>query len=316
VDPVSHALFGRALNCLDRHKRFGKGAGAAFVLGSLAPDIDGALVAKGWDVYLSIHPSGTHTLLAAPVLAAATAALVRVFARQSSYRRLCLAAFIGVVIGHLLFDLVSGSDMRLLAPIDTRAFGPHLLTMADVSAIAILVGGTMLSFWRRRAGGIAIVLGLAALLAGKAVSLQRAWQVYRTHAADADRVASPEAFSGSLVAWRFYDRAGDVARVWTVDGWQRSAAIDFARPVNAGVDPALVAISKRSPAVERFLGFSELPLVRLDTNGGRPIVVWSDLKYCERERCVMSFGAVIDRDGNPAADVVQIGGYIRTRALR
>jgi hypothetical protein len=56
--------------------------------------------------------------------------------------------------------------------------------------------------------------------------------------------------------------------------------------------------------------------VRLDTNGGRPIVVWSDLKYCERERCVMSFGAVIDRDGNPAADVVQIGGYIRTRVLR
>ena len=84
MDPVSHALFGRALNCLDSRRRLGRGAAAACVLGSLAPDIDVGLVTRGWDIYLQYHAIGTHTIAAAPLLAAATAALVRVCVRGLS----------------------------------------------------------------------------------------------------------------------------------------------------------------------------------------------------------------------------------------
>src|SRR5689334_22671531 len=98
MDPVSHALLGRSLNCLDSRQRFGPGAAAAFVLGSLAPDLDIGLVTRGWDVYLHYHTMGTHTVAAAPLLAAATAAVVRASVRGSLFVRLFVAALVGVIV--------------------------------------------------------------------------------------------------------------------------------------------------------------------------------------------------------------------------
>jgi membrane-bound metal-dependent hydrolase YbcI (DUF457 family) len=313
LDPISHALLGRSLNCLDSGGRLGRGATAACVLGSLAPDIDIGLVTRGWDIYLQYHAIGTHTIAAAPLLAAATAALVRVCVRGSVYARLFVAALIGVIGGHVLFDLVSGSDMRLLAPLSFRVFGPHLLTMADVAAIVVLLAGTLLSVWRRTAGGVVVVAGLAALLVVKIVSLQAAWRIYERAAPPVEAVARPEAINGSLVRWRYYDRTGDVARAWLVDAWRRQASVAFTRTLRADPD---VEPTRNVPAVRRFFGFAEIPFARVDRLNGERRVLWSDLKYCDAERCVMSFGAVLDERGTPSCELIQVGGYLKTRPLQ
>jgi len=312
LDPISHALLGRSLNGLDSRRRLGRGAAAACVLGSLAPDIDIGLVTRGWDVYLQYHAIGTHTIAAAPLLAGATAALVRMCVRGSEYTRLFVAALIGVVAGHLLFDLVSGSDMRLLAPLSFRVFGPHLLTMADVAAIAVLLAGTLVSLWRRTPGAVLVVAGLAALLVVKTVSLQVASRTYERTATPADAVARPEAINGSLVRWRYYDRAGAIARAWIVDAWRRQASIAFTRDVSADSD---VEPTRNVPAVRRFFGFAEIPFARVDRLNGERRVLWSDLKYCDTGSCMMSFGAVLDERGTPLCELIQIGGYLRTRLL-
>jgi hypothetical protein len=312
LDPVSHALLGRALNCLDSRRRFGPGAATACVLGSLAPDIDIVLVTRGWDVYLHYHAIGTHTIAAAPLLAAATAALVRGCVRGSRYASLFVAALVGVIVGHVLFDLVSGSNMRLFAPLSFRVFGPHLLTMADAAAIAVLLVGTLMSVWRRTAGGVLVVVGLVALLVVKAASLQVASRLFERAAAPFDTVGRPEAMNGSLVRWRYYDRAGEVVRAWTVDSWRRQASIAFTRQVSA--DPDL-ALAGNVGAIRRFFGFAEVPFGRVDRMDGERRILWSDLRDCDAERCGMSFGAVLDERGTPLSELIQIGGYLRRRPL-
>lgn len=312
LDPISHALLGRSLNCLDTRARLGRGAAAAFVLGALAPDIDGALVVGGWDVYLYYHPFATHALIASPLLAAAAAGLVRLLLRGSHYGRLFVAALIGLVVGHVLFDLVSGSAIQLFAPLSARAFGPHLLAMADASAIAVLVAGTALSLWRRAAGGILVAAGLGLLLVAKAASLHVARSVYDSAAADVAPTGRPEPVGGSLARWRFFDRSNGTARVWSVDAWQRRAAIEFVRDVR---QDAIVERTKSLPAVRRFLTFAELPFARIEQIGAERRALWSDLKYCEKDRCDLSFGAVVDEQGMPLREIIQVGSFIRTRSL-
>ena len=310
MDPISHALLGRSLNCLDSRRRLGRGAAAAFVLGSLAPDIDIVLVVRGWDIYLQSHALGTHTVAAAPLLAAATAALVRRCVRGSRYPRLFVAALIGVIAGHVLFDLVSGSNMRLLAPLSYRVYAPHLLAMADVTAMAVLLAGTLLSLWRRTAGGVVVVAGLAALLVVKTVSWQVASRTYERAALQVAAVARPEAINGSLVRWWYYDRAGDVARAWIVDAWRQQASIAFTRAALSDPD---IESTRRVPAVQRFFGLAEVPFARVELLNGERRVLWSDLKYCDADRCAMSFGAAMDERGSPQRELIQIGTYLMTR---
>jgi len=312
LDPISHALLGRSLNCLVSRRRLGRGAAAACVLGSLAPDIDIVLATRGWDVYLQYHAVGTHTIAAAPLLAAATAGLVRICVRGSRYPQLFAAALIGIIAGHILFDLVSGSDMRLLAPFSFHVFAPHLLTMADLTAIAVVSTGTLLSVWRRTAGGVLVVAGLAALLAVKSVSLQIATRTYAQAALPVGAVDVPEAINGSLARWRFYDRAGGTGRAWIVDAWRRQASIAFTRDVSA--EPRFES-TRNLPAVRRLFRFAGIPFARADRVNGERRVLWSDLKSCSLESCVMSFGAVLDERGRPLCELIQIGNYVKTRPL-
>jgi LexA-binding, inner membrane-associated putative hydrolase len=318
VDPVSHALFARGLNCLDSERRLGRGAVAAFVLGALAPDIDSVLVTRGFDVYLHYHATGTHALLAAPVLAAATAALVRPLVRASRFPRLFTAALIGVVIGHLFFDLVSGSDMRLLAPLSRRSFGPHLLTMADLSAIVVLLAGTLVSWkWRRR-GGLLMVAGLAVLLIAKVATRERARTLYEASSSRTPGAVVvdgvPDAVNGSMFRWRFYDRTPDEARAWVVDAWRGTAAIDFVRSAER-ID-SMSAATLNLSVVRRVLGFAEVPFAWEERAGGERRLLWSDLKYCDPRRCDLSFGAILDEQGAPIRELIQVGTFQQVRDIR
>ena len=141
MDPVSHCLLGRTFSCLDAGRRLGPGATAAFMLGSIAPDVDGVIAGFRWDIYLRFHEIGTHTLALSPLVAAAVAAVLTPMVRHARFGRLWVTAWIGVVIGHIGFDLVSGSDIRTFAPFWNDRVGWHFLAMGDLSAVAIIIVG-------------------------------------------------------------------------------------------------------------------------------------------------------------------------------
>jgi hypothetical protein len=112
------------------------------------------------------------------------------------------------------------------------------------------------------------------------------------------------------VRWFYYDRAGDIARAWIVDAWRQQASIAFTRDVPSDPD---IESTRNVPAVRRFFRLAEIPFARVDRVNGARRVLWSDLKYCDAERCVMSFGAVLDERGASLCELIQIGAYLRTR---
>jgi membrane-bound metal-dependent hydrolase YbcI (DUF457 family) len=316
MDPVSHGVFGRLIAGFDGRTRLGRGSRAAFVLGALAPDLDILLVTRGWDVYLHWHEIGTHTIVASPVLALGVAALVKIFARDARIPALVLSAWIGVVVGHLGFDVVSGSDMRLFWPFWPRHFGPHLIAMADLSAVAILAATTILSVWRRRAAAWACVTLLVVLITTKAVTQAHAAAAFDAAVAheigeiQADR---PDAINGSLSSWEFFDREGSTLRAWHVDG--RTGAVTLAFQREERVPPALLALAPRIPAVATFLPLAQLPFVRLEVDGGRRILWWSDLRHCDATFCGLSFGAELDGHDNPTRQLIRIGTFEQSRGM-
>jgi membrane-bound metal-dependent hydrolase YbcI (DUF457 family) len=316
MDPVSHALFGRLMAGFDRRTALGPGSRAAFVLGAMAPDLDILLVPRGWDVYLHAHQAWTHAPVLSPAVALLVAGVVRVCSRGSALVRVWLAAWIGVVVGHLMFDLASGSDMQLLWPFSTARFGPHLLSMSDAIAVAILVIATVISVRQRRLAAWLTVGALAVLLAVKAASQSAARDVFRARVANAPdemAVRHPDAVNGRLFLWTFYDRSGPDVRAWRVDARTRAATLLFSDADSA--DAGAIAASRRLPVVATFLRLAHLPFPQRVTRDSRTFILWSDPRFCDARRCYLSFGAELDAHDLPRDQVIWIGDYEQVRAL-
>jgi hypothetical protein len=284
------------------------------VLGALAPDIDIVMAVQGWDRYLYWHEIGTHSLAASPVLALVVAGVVRATVKHSRFARLWWAAWAGVVIGHLVFDLVSGSDMRLFEPRVHVRLSPHWLAMADLSAVAILIGGTVWSRWRKRLAAVWTIAALVALVTVKAVSQQMAVGAFaRGRAVEAGRAAVPDAINGSLFGWLFFERDDLRARAWRVDALTGDVTPAFEWPIP--VDVAAIGGSMDLPVVQTFFALARVPFPRVDARDGRRWILWSDLRQCNATRCDLSFGAEIDAQGRPIRQVIRIGTFEQTRSL-
>src|SRR6059058_5927931 len=112
MDPVSHAIAGRAVTALlDDRKTWGPGVGAAAIVGALAPDVDLALAPAGWDIYLRAHEVGTHSAIGALAVAGCAAALIHRVTPGSRHAPLVAAASAGAM-SHLALDALSGARLR------------------------------------------------------------------------------------------------------------------------------------------------------------------------------------------------------------
>src|SRR6476661_9378486 len=162
MDPLSHVVAGRAVTALFDDGRYGRGLGAAAIVGALAPDVDVLLAPAGWDIYLRAHQAGTHSIVGGLMVACVAAAIVRGFARGSRYAALAAAAGAGA-LSHLALDVMSGARIRLAWPfVDARVALP-LVAMADPWLITIF-GVGLITLWpgRQRLRTVApIVLGAA-----------------------------------------------------------------------------------------------------------------------------------------------------------
>jgi hypothetical protein len=284
------------------------------MLGALAPDIDIFLTIQGWDRYLRWHEMGTHSLAASPVLALAVAGAVRAVVKRSRFVRLWWAAWAGVVVGHLVFDLVSGSDMRLFEPWFHVRLSPHWIGMADLSAVAILVGGTVWSRWRGRLAARSTVAALVALVMVKAVSQRIAVEAFaRGRPAEAGTSSVPDAVGGSLFKWTFFERNDRRARAWKVDALAGDVIPAFEWPISADAERSREAANL--PVVRTLLDLAHVPFARLEERDGRRWVLWSDLRQCNATRCNLSFGAEIDAEGRAIRQVIRIGTFEQTRSL-
>jgi len=314
VDPISHALLGRVL-AKTRADVPPRGCVAAAVLGALSPDLDFALAPIGWDRYLAFHLTGTHTLVASPILALGTAGLVRLFVRNTAIRPLAVSAWFGVVIGHLAFDLVSGSDMELFAPFSSMRLALHLIGMADLLAVTVLLASTVAMRWRPRTAAAATLVILLTMLGVKAVSQRRALTLAHVSLAAAGlpaQLGHPEAVNGSLTRWQIFGRVGVTVRAWRIDAASGELRLDFSKDMASG---PLVEASTRADAVRRFLAVADLPFATIETTTEGTLVVWSDIRYCDAVSCALTFGVAFDAAGTPLRQIIRIGPIEQTRPM-
>ena len=316
MDVVSHALFGRLLGRLGADAKLGPGSRSAFVLGALAPDVDAVFVASGWDRYLLVHEAGLHTLAASPFVALAVALAIRGVVRRARIGRLWWAAWPSVVFGHVLCDLVTGSDIRLFAPFEYRRFGPHLLAMADLLAVVVLVVGTVASLWRPRAAAGWTIAALLALIPLKAYTQRQAVAAFQRleHQDAADpAVVSVEAVNGSVFEWSIHERSRATVRAWRADAWSGERTLRFERPI--AIEAEALASRLDVPAVSNFLRVARVPFPRIEVADDRRVLWWSDVRDCDAGSCVISVGAEVDGESRPTIQIVRIGPFEQRRPM-
>jgi len=314
VDIISHGLCGALLSGFDSRRRLGPGARLAATVGALAPDSDFVIVVSGWDRYLHYHEAGTHTILAAPLVATAVALCLRATVRQSSLAPLFVAALAGVLFGHLGLDLISGADMRLFAPFWNGRLGPHLLAMGDLLVIGILSAGFAIGLRYPRAAAVCTSAALVFLIMVKQQSQRKALADFgHAHGTDRARQSAghPDAVNGSIFLWTLYERDGDVLRVWTQDTRTGNRSIRFERTTDPSIGERAAAV----PAIRDFIGLLHLPVARFESNGDRLSVLWSDLRDCSATSCSVSVGAEIDSAGLPVRQVIRVGPLSQERAI-
>lgn len=334
MDAVSHLVLGRALAALGPRPVDDRGITAAFVIGSIAPDVDAALMPVGWDWYLLWHQRGTHAIVGTIAVSLVLASLIFAWQRfgvarrkhadaaRTRFKHLWLAAWIGG-LGHITLDLVSGGTIRAFAPFDTRPLDLPLTAMADpLLAVPLLAFLLTALIWKRHARRAAIVLmiTLASIIGFKAVSEQMARSTYRgamkTRDTSGDAtLRAVEARWGSFFGWAFYDETPTQLRAWAVNAWTREVTLAITRPRPA-VDPtSLVTASRDLETVRHFFTLFDLPLVETRPHGDAIDVLWSDIRFCWATDCGLWFGGTFDASGHPKTQLVIIGGVRQTRPL-
>lgn len=164
MDNVTHTLFGVTL-ARTPLGRAGRGATAALVIASNAPDIDVVSLARGTSSYMHWHRGPTHGPLGVVVLGLVSATIARLWERRSegraSFPMLAAIAMVGVAL-HILMDLPTSYGIRLLSPFDWHWYAFDWMPIIDIYLLIALTAGLFFGRQsdgaRRRNAGIVFVL--------------------------------------------------------------------------------------------------------------------------------------------------------------
>ncbi|HEY1218880.1 MAG: metal-dependent hydrolase [Bryobacteraceae bacterium] len=275
-------------------------ATAILLVASNAPDIDVLAGAAGPLAYLHYHRHLTHALIAMPVLALLSVAVVRVAGRKPLYWPGALAAGMLGVAAHLLLDWTNLYGVRLLLPFSGRWLRLDSTAVVDlwiwaIAAAALagpflarLVGSEIASGGAkpRHHGRTAALFALAAVMAldgGRLVLHSRAVEMLEARVYQGDsptRVAAlpnpfnPLRWRGLVETPAFYA----IADVDTGGDFDPTRAQILYKP---DADPALDAAA-RTPVFREFLRFNQYPLWRVTpapTLDGGKLVELFDLRF-------------------------------------
>ncbi len=280
--------------------RWSPRATAILLVASNAPDIDVLAGLAGPLAYLHYHRGISHALVAVPVLALLSVAVVRVAGRKPLYWPGALAAGMLGVACHLLLDWTNVYGVRLLLPFSgrwlrldsTAVVDPSIWAIAAVALagpfLARMVASEIASGGAppRHHGRAAAVFALAAVMAlecGRLVLHARAVAMLeaRTYQGDSPTqvAALPDPFNP--LRWRglvetpaFYA----VADLGVAGDYDPTRALILYKP---DADPALDAAA-RTPVFREFLRFNQCPLWRVTpapTLDGGKLVELFDLRF-------------------------------------
>jgi len=188
LDNLTHTLVGATL-ARTPLRRAGRGAMAALLLASNAPDVDIVATAGGALKYLEWHRGPTHGPLGVVGLGLLTAGLVwigrRIHDRRSpsahgaepdaSFAMLTAVSMIGIVV-HVLMDLPTSYGTRPLSPFDWHWYAVDWMPIVDIYLLMILVAamfGRSTPAQQHRKAAVVLVL-IAANYGLRAVAHQKA----------------------------------------------------------------------------------------------------------------------------------------------
>jgi inner membrane protein len=299
LDNLTHTAIGLFLSRAGM-KRWTPLATPIILLAANAPDVDIVTLSGGSLNYLHFHRHLTHSLIAMPVMAIASVALVKLVSRKSvNWLGAFFAALIAVA-SHLLLDLTNVYGIRLLLPfsgrwlsVDTTSVYDLWLWAAFFLCIAApflskLVGSEIGSRTRpqrihgRGFAWVALVF-FAVYTGGRFVLHNRAIAQMESRLYDGARPVRTLAAPGAANPWRWrgvVETEGSfvVADVDLLGVFDPTRAPVYLKPAP---DPALEA-AMHLPEIREYLRFAQYPLWRVlaapDVENGK-IVQAVDLRF-------------------------------------
>ncbi len=124
-------------------------ATAIMVVAANIPDIDTVSLLQGGEAYVRWHRNITHSLIAAPLMALAAVAIVRVLGRDPIRWLNAWAIAVVAVASHLILDLTNTYGVRLFLPFSGRWFHEDITPVIDLVVWAILLLGVAAPFLTR-----------------------------------------------------------------------------------------------------------------------------------------------------------------------
>jgi inner membrane protein len=152
MDNLTHTAIGLFLSRAGLN-RWTPLATPILILAANAPDIDAIAIAGGSLNYLNFHRHVTHSLLAMPVLALLSVALVRLISRKPVDWK---GAFFGALIAvgsHLALDWTNIYGIRLLLPFSGEWLRADISSIVDLWIWAVLLLSAAAPFLSRLVGG-------------------------------------------------------------------------------------------------------------------------------------------------------------------
>jgi inner membrane protein len=327
MDPLTHTATGLFLGRIGL-KRWTPLATPILLLAANAPDIDIVFSAGGSLSYLHYHRHLTHSLLAMPVMALGTVALVRLVSRKKIHWTGAFFAALIAVATHLLLDLTNVYGIRLFLPFSARWLRLDLTNIFDLwiwGVFFICIAGPFLG----RLVGSEIAsrplkqplhgrgfawLALVFLLlynCGRGVLHARAVGELESRIYDDSAPLRTLAVPGPANPWR-WKGVVETANSYAVDDVDLLGEFD---PTHATVyrkpapDRAIQAAA-RLPAFQEFLRFSQFPLWRVspssELENGKTVEVM-DLRFGSPAAPAFMVSATFDANLRPVHSSFQFG---------
>jgi inner membrane protein len=330
VDNLTHSLTGIFLSRagLDR---FTPRAAWILVLAANAPDIDVVSAFGGSLNYLHYHRYLTHTLVALPVLALLSVAVVRVISRQPlKWLGGFFIALVGVV-SHLLLDLTNQYGVRVLLPFSGTWFHWDITNVIDfwiwgalflaliAPELARLVnteigGNGAVRGGARRGFAITAITFLALYDGGRYLMHARAIATLESRIYSGAAPGRVGAFPGpSIFRWRGLAETPELVNIEDVDllgEFDPHAGRSFYKP-----EPSVaIDAARATPVFHEFLRFSQSPFWQ-QTPAEQPEnavrVEAMDLRFGDPQAPAFVATAIVDASHHVLRAWFQFGGARR-----
>jgi membrane-bound metal-dependent hydrolase YbcI (DUF457 family) len=258
------------------------------------PDIDVALGFFGDPIFSISHHRGlTHSLLFAPVLALAPAALFYFWGKRRNFKILWLLALIGIWV-HIFFDVITPFGTQLFAPFSTARYAWDWMFIIDpfftgILAMTLLLGKLIKSRRRQLIFGGSFFVGLYLLveIVNHNLAYNRMEEALRREGMAATKIsAMPQPLS--IFRWKGLAQTEDgviEAFFSLFDRQEQLTLIAYRHAQDESVVKALQA-----PETQWYLTFARHPWIRSEQQGNHHIVELRDLQFTIDKKLLYALG--------------------------